>query len=413
MSFPLLSLAALFLFSSSVLAQPGDDSDYLYDSSQKLKRLDAQIIKTPGDPDLYFERGQIYLHWFTKYWYMVEHRGTVDAVDPGGKALSDFERAIQLDPRGKYFVALGKYYLAVFWKKDSEKGKITAASKWPEIKQRYWDDQLLDTVLGNFRKGVEYGRDSWEKGHALANLQYFYQSRASHMSSDLLSKIIISERQTRSVYDDYDRAIDLALKGILANRPVPGVLSGLVDLYRDKARAAVEFGDHPIGTRSLGEGIKVITDLGGEKEFACYLYVRRGELHTMQKDLTAAMRDYTYAIDSDMVNCLDVYEKRGDIYTGLGDWVGAVKDYTQEMTLFQHPVPRLHAKRGNAHLRAGDAEKAVADLDKALEYSVCGPLYRLRAKARRVLNKNELADEDEKKGLEYSIGRPNDACAFR
>ena len=163
----------------------------------------------------------------------------------------------------------------------------------------------------------------------------------------------------------------------------------------------------------MSEGIKTITALGGANEFACYLYVRRGETHTLRKDHAAALKDFTYAIDSKMSNCLDVFEKRGDIYAVRGNWRAAIDDYSREMALFEHRIPRLHAKRGNAYLRSGEPEKAVADLDQALEFSSCGPLFRIRAEALRLLGKNDLADQDERKAVEYSRGRSNDQCAFR
>src|SRR5690606_29807491 len=50
----LLPLATILLFSFSLMAQPGDEGQYLNRATEKLKRLDAQISKTPNDPDLYF-----------------------------------------------------------------------------------------------------------------------------------------------------------------------------------------------------------------------------------------------------------------------------------------------------------------------------------------------------------------------
>jgi tetratricopeptide (TPR) repeat protein len=408
-----LSFAIIFLFSFGVTAQPGDEAFYLSRSAAALDRLDAQILKSPADPELLFQRAQIYLNWFVKYPAIVEHRGTVYATDPGAKALSDISRAIELEPRGPYFVALAKYYLAMFAHRENRRGEPTAAVGWQEIRRRYWEDELVKAAVDSFQKALANGRDSREKAHALSNLTEFYHSRALRTTSAVVSKIVLGEKQTALVYDDYDLAISLEKRKIEIFRPTSGGLSWLRDLYREKAMAAVGFEDLPLGIRTLGEGIRVITDLDGAHEDACYLYVRRGELHAMQKDLTAAMRDYTYAIDGDMANCLDVYEKRGDIYTALGNWAAAVRDYSAEMMLFQYSVRRLLAKRGNAYLRAGDAEKAATDLDQALEFSTCGPLFRLRAAARRLLNKNDLADEDEQKAAKYSIGRPNEQCAFR
>jgi len=232
------------------------------------------------------------------------------------------------------------------------------------------------------------------------------------MSSGLFAKVLLKEKQTKVVYDEYDKAIDLEKEQILAALPNLGMLSGHGDLYREKSNAAIEFGDHVDGIRILGEGIEAVTGFGGERESVCYLYVRRGERYAEQKDHTAALRDYSYVIDKNLFNCLNVYEKRGDTYAALGEWRSAAEDYTREMALFQHRIPRLHTKRGIAYLRAGDGERAVADLDQALEFSSCGPRYRLRAEALRLLNKNDLAREDEKKAIEFSKGRPNDPCLF-
>jgi hypothetical protein len=74
----------------------------------------------------------------------------------------------------------------------------------------------------------------------------------------------------------------------------------------------------------LSEGIKTITALGDANEFACYLYVRRGETHTLRKDHAAALKDFRYAIDGKISNCLDVFEKRADIYVVLGNWRAAI-----------------------------------------------------------------------------------------
>jgi tetratricopeptide (TPR) repeat protein len=408
---PLLILSVLTgLFCGvNVLAQPGDELERYEKFAQRLKVLDAQISQTPDKVDLYFQRGLVYLDMFSGHPQIVEFRGIVYATEPGNKALADLNRAIEIESRGEFYTARGRYYQGLWGHKVNREAEGLASLE--KIKRLFWEDESFNSAVNDYQIGLGKGRNSKETAEALSRLAWIYRSRAMSLSSYLPAKTVLAAKQTRLVFDDYDRSIEFTKKYLDAS--IPAGVSMIRDIYLDKARAAIEFEDYSGAIGFLGDGIKAIRDMNSEdSENACYLYLLRGDTYAKSNDLDAAVRDYTYPIDNKYVNCMDVYEKRGDAYATKSEWQPAIKDYTRELSHFAYTVPRLLMKRGKAYLKSGEAGKAVADFNQAMQFSTCAEHYRLRGQAHRLLKEDRLAEEDEQKAIKYGRGRPNDPCGL-
>lgn len=390
----LLYAAAIFLFSLSVAAQPGDETRMYERAVASLKDLGEKIALQPNDADLYFQRGSVYLSLFRLHADVAEYGGVVYVTDPGGKALTDLSRAIELDPsRSEYYAGRGRYY-DFQWLHASSRGSEAAASSWEKIRLLFWANPSFDSAVKDYQKALSIARTGPETFRPLGLLGWLYRTRASSASFYPPAKTVRSEKQTRLVFDDFDRSLEFTKKYLDASQH-PGTFM-VRDIYFDKARAAIEFEEYAAGIKILSDAIRDIQDRQYGTEGLCSLYALRGDINQKLKDHDAAVRDYTYPIDHKYPNCDLINGKRGDAFAAKGDWQRAIEDYSRELANFSYPHVSLLTRRAKAYLKTGDAEKAIADLDEAMTYhKSCSEQYQLRAEAYRILKDENRAAGDE------------------
>ena len=400
---PLFFTGAILLLNLSIAAQPGDETRMYEEAVSKLNSLGERIAQRPNDAALYFQRGSVYLNLYYLHADVAEYHGVVYVNDPGGKALSDLNRAIELDhSKSEYYAERGRFY-DLQWGHTRSRESEAAASSWEKLRLLYWDNRSFDSAVKDYQQALTLARTFSDTARPLNLLASLYGARASGASFYPPAKIVRAEKQARLVFDDFDRSLAFTRKYVDASERPSDRIFYLRDMYRDKARAAIEFEEYTIGINTLTDGINEIEDRKGGSEDVCRLYALRGDIKQKLKDYDAAVRDYTYPIDHKYVNCDDIREKRGDAYSAKGDWQRAVEDYTLELTKYSYPHESLRTRRAKAYLKIGDAEKALADLEVAMTYNKsCSEQFRLRAEAYRMLNDENRAVEDEKTAVQLS-----------
>jgi tetratricopeptide (TPR) repeat protein len=392
--------AVIFLLNLPIAAQPGDETGMYVRAVADLKALDAKIAQRPNDADLYFQRGSGYLNLFNRN-DLAEYQGVVYVTDPGLKALADFNRAIELDgSMSEYYRARGRFY-DLQWEHSHSNEGAAAATSWEEIRRLNWDNQSFNSAVKDYQKALSVARKGSEMAHPLNLLASLYRARAVAVSFYAPAKTVRAEKQTRLVFDDFDRSLEFTRKFV----EVMGKISEftLSDIYQEKARAAIGFEEYAAGLKFLSDGIKEIEDRRAGTEGGCRLYSLRGDINQKLQDYDSAIRDYTSPIDHKYANCDAIYEKRGDAYSAKGNWQQAIDDYSIELKKYSYPNESLLTRRAKAYLKIGEAEKAIADLDKAMTWEKsCSELYQLRAEAYRMLNDENRAVEDEKTAAQFS-----------
>ena len=393
--------AAIFLFTLPIAAQPGDEAQQYERTVAKLKALDERIAQQPNDAELYFQRGSVYLGLFRLHADVAEFAGVVYVTDPGSKAFADLNRAIELDQsRSEYYTGRGKFY-DFQWGHAVSRGSEAAAPSWEKIRLLFWDNRSFDSAVKDYQKALSIARTGSEMSLPLNLLAWLYRTRASSASFYPPAKTVRAEKQTRLVFDDFDRSLEFTRRYL----GMSGTLSDFIirDIYFDKARAAIEFEEYGAGVRILTDGIREIEDRHTGSEGLCSLYALRGDINQKLKDHDAAIRDYTYPIEHKYPNCDLIREKRGDAYAAKGDWQRAIEDYSSELTKYSYAHVSLLTRRARAYLKTGDAEKAVADLNEAMTFhKTCSEQYQLRAEAFRMLKDESRAAEDEKTAARLS-----------
>jgi tetratricopeptide (TPR) repeat protein len=136
----------------AIAAQPGDEAQQLERTVANLKALDEKIARKPNDADLHFQRGSLYLGLFGAHREVAEFGGIVYVNDPGGKAILDLDRAIELDQsKSKYYTGRGKFY-DLQWGHAVSRGSEVAASSWEKIRLLLWDNRSFDSAVKDYQK---------------------------------------------------------------------------------------------------------------------------------------------------------------------------------------------------------------------------------------------------------------------
>ena len=408
----LLYAAAMLLFDLSIFAQPGDEARWYEKTAASVKALDEEIARRPNDADLLFQRGSLYLSFFSLHSDVAEYHGVVYATDPGGKALADLNRAIELDAsRSEYYVGRGRVY-DYQWGHALSRGSEAAASSWEKTRQLFWENQSFDSAVKDYQKALSIARNRSESSRPLNFLAWLYRTRATSVSFYPPAKTVRAEKQTRLVFDDFDRSLEFTRR-FLDSSEKPSFSTFLIrDIYFDKGRAAIEFEEYATGIKILSDAIKEIQDRWQPgTEDLCRLYSLRGDINQKLKDYDAAVRDYSYPIEQKLPNCDLIHLKRGDAYAAKGEWKSAIEDYSRELETISYIDVSLLTRRAKGYLKIGDAEKAIEDLNRAMTFhKSCSEQYELRAEAYRILKDETHAAEDEK--MAASLSRNKIGCSL-
>ena len=92
--------------------------------------------------------------------------------------------------------------------------------------------------------------------------------------------------------------------------------------------------------------------------------IMRGIENTMDGDLSAAIEEYTHAIELDPKNA-DAYGFRGGVYSDLGEWDKAISDHTHAIALRQKDTDYFN--RGCSYFMSDKFSEARSDLEFALQ----------------------------------------------
>ena len=286
---------------------------------------------------------------------------------------------------------------------DDKPSKIPIAiAIGKHTKRIVWQNISFAFAVKDYEKALTLATTTAETSQALSVLAWLYRTRATSTSFYPPAKIVSAEKQTRLVFEDFDRSLELTRKYLNASDKRTEWAFMVRDIYADKARAAIEFDENIAAVKILNNAISELHELQGD-EVVCSLYILRGDVNQKLKEHDAAIRDYTYPIEKKYVNCDAIFEKRGDAFAAKGEWQRAIGDYSIELRKFTYPHVSLLTRRARAYLNTGDAGKAIVDLNEAMTYhKSCSQQYQLRAEAYRMLKDETRALEDENTAARYS-----------
>ena len=109
------------------------------------------------------------------------------------------------------------------------------------------------------------------------------------------------------------------------------------------------------------EAINAWENGDSEKDLSA-IYYERGLGHLADGDLTAALSDYSKAVELNQSN-LPALEGRGALYFKQGELEKALADYSSAIALSSSD-PGTYFNRGNAYARKGEFDRAIEDYKK-------------------------------------------------
>jgi tetratricopeptide (TPR) repeat protein/predicted Ser/Thr protein kinase len=373
--------------------------------------------------DLYFIRG--YVHYKAP-----EFRDL-------SRAVSDYDRAIELDPRSLYAynnrglargsrgdvagaiadltraIELHRGSAELFNNRAAARGKsgdcdgaIADCARALELDPRYWAAHMngaqarlgrgdLEGAIAEYGKVLEIDPKNVEA--------YCRRGRAKQDRGDL-----------KGASDDLTRAIELqpaspwAVYSRALARRGTGDLEGAIEdctraieLDRSLADAYLTRGaalQAKMATDRAIEDFTKVLELEPKNARAC---VNRGISRRMKGDLEGAIADCSKAIEIDPRN-FSAYNSRANAYDRKGELDAAIADYGKALEIDPN-LASVYRNRGTTRMRKGDVKGAVVDLDRALELNPRdADAYRDRADARLREGNPAGAIADLEKALEVA-----------
>jgi tetratricopeptide (TPR) repeat protein len=115
------------------------------------------------------------------------------------------------------------------------------------------------------------------------------------------------------------------------------------------------------------------------------IYVERGGLEVKDGNYSAAIDDYTQALQRNPLN-VRALNDRGDAYNMTGDFDKAIADFTKAIDS-DPSYPQAYSNRGLSYFKTGNSDRALRDLNKAIElndrssttYFLRGEIYQSRS----------------------------------
>ena len=269
----------------------------------------------------------------------------------------------------------------------------------------------LDELLGltriaqgfaDLRHAVDLTKDKDELAQYFGWLGNFYLFRAQNLGKPAEMLELRARSEQHSVWDDFDKAIEYALRAMEHASPKwgGGFREGVVRSYESKGRAAYELGELDIALTAYQAGEQYFPD---DFVGTCGYYQAWGDTYVKKGSVVAAIEKLNKALRTSDLMCRDVFARRGELYEGIGETQKALADYTSGIE------KEVYA------WSTGEADKARADLDHALsrfnpDIEQCPQAYLLRARAYRQLGKIDRALTDELTAGKLSAVTPPRRC---
>lgn len=133
-------------------------------------------------------------------------------------------------------------------------------------------------------------------------------------------------------------------------------------------------------------------------------YAQRGLLNSNLSKSDEALKDFGKAIELDPAYG-EAYYNRGVVLSARKEYAKALLDYDKYITLVTDPIylTDAHMNRGIAYYYIGEVPKALAEFSRVIELRPnFANGYRARSMIYREMNKNDLAEVDEKKAAQLS-----------
>jgi tetratricopeptide (TPR) repeat protein len=442
----------LFVFSCSfqTAAQPGGcysatwREEYCRKQREEILRQYASLIedfsqkiaREPRKAEFYYQRGQVYSAIMFRAhlgFKNVEFDGKVYFADVDAKALADYTRAIKLAPKAEYYEARGDIYQA-YWQREipsffylngTEK---RAKEEILEIVERlFLENENFKAAEKDFQKAVRLSADYAASRNAREKLTALHAVRGGQLArNEYVADIIKNEKAADVALADHDYEIE-HYRTVIANVKPSWVKNkqdsemnsqfekdGFYRLWLAKGSAAENFGRDSLALEAYNQAEKFWNKYTDN----CYVYSYRAYHFLKRGDLEAALRDATFALESENTRCFGIAALRGDIYARKGDLRRAVEDYSAYLASERAKYDKeTFTKRAKIYLKLGEAENAIADFTTVIGYySSCEKDYRLRAEAYRLTGNETEARADEERAEKTVQNnknyQPSDNCYY-
>lgn len=398
-------LSLLLLGGENVAAQPQGKRDYELTAKslkESIEHFDLLINGDQQDASLYLQRANLYLKLYQLDRFLGKRHLTAYAE----KTLADFSKAIELNPSEQSFSGRANFH-KMLWEQQG----ISV-----ELAKERAESLLGDT---NFKAATEDYLNAIRLSTVSENLAGYFKAlselhgeRARRLVEAAKAHNSLARVETRSIWGDYDAAIEYAKKAAEHARDmkplwVESYNSHVANSYAKKGATAFERGEFDLALDTYQAGEKYIPENYLD---VCIYYGMWGSTYSKKHLFVQAIEKFNTALKISEANCAYLIEQRGDTYAAQGDAGKALSDYNTRMKKYADAVkPRgaLGLKRARVYLQLGDAEKALADLDYSINTASlddCPQPYLLRAKAYRQLGKINLALADEQKAATLPRG---------
>lgn len=383
----LLTIFVLF-FAANVCAQPGDYEKKwrekriarLQEIRKELRLVNAALAREPNSATLYNQRGLL----------------RSETSDEQG-ALQDFTRAIEIFARAEFYVSRGAIYERRWRSESAESGIGLSHSDLPQnvLRQRLIENYVTEPNFAaaekDYQTAHELDKTLDSAKSALNNLSH---SRTYYVAqNEKNAKAIAGDRAEQIILADFDRML-----AYYATTDQSMTRWFLLSTWLNKGIAFDYFGKD---AEALAAYDKAEQYFGEYDLEICQTAARRAAIFIRQKEFRLAVGALTNGINAPHNNCRRLLENRADVYSELSEWQLAVNDYNRLADFNRGFMQtRFAYKRGKVWLELGEAEKAAEDFTRAInQHTLCEKEYRQRARAYRMLGKNDLADADDKAAL--------------
>jgi tetratricopeptide (TPR) repeat protein len=281
---------------------------------QEFKKLALEELY-PKDAVAYNERGFAYIK-----------KGDYD------RAISDFNKAIRLDPQ----------YVAAYYNRGfaySEKGDYDRAIA------DHSEATRLDPQLGiaYFGRGFAYN-DKGDYDHAISDLNKAIRLEPQFAMAYNARGFAYNEK------GDYDRAISDLTEAI---RLEPQYVAA----YHNRGCAYGYKGNYDRAISDITEAIRLDPQLA-------IVYNTRGCTYGYKGDYDRAILDLNEAIRLDPQDAI-AYHNRGFAYNEKGDYDRAIVEFNEAVRLNPQFAKTYH-RRGSTYNNTGDYDRAISDFNEAI-----------------------------------------------
>ncbi|MEC4049455.1 tetratricopeptide repeat protein [Flavobacterium sp. SUN046] len=330
---------------STAYNERGGIKEIMHDYMGAIADFTKEISIDPTFADSYFFRG---MSW--------------DKLKNRKAAIADYKMALQYEPdNSDIYLFIGRNQFAMGDKKNAIANYKTAITKRADNHGAYAELGLIKGLTGNYNQAINYCNQAISFDPTLEKA-YYYKAWIQVQQQQYPEALKTFEKAVKINYsienDIFYGKLKRDYKGIATalaeyNKQIvnsvpdsSATATGLINLYLKEYKMAVKHFNQALATNSknetalyysaiahiqLKEYIEAeanLTDCIALQPKKALYYKERGALNELQKELTAAIEDYSNAIAIDGFD-FESYYKRGQLYLRINKKELAQKDLTK------------------------------------------------------------------------------------